>query len=157
LWQIVGAGVCCIVVTRVHNSLSYPPTLRIGAGAKELPDPARSARIGAENHESSVAAAREGFALLVSTQLQGGPAAILTPERRRRLVAGACRGGLTPFDANLVIAMVQHDSRLGGLSPDTHRLPEAGAKRNIGVWQPAVLAAAIGVAIFLLLRRWLLG
>lgn len=57
--------------------------------------------------------ARWVFAVQVTRTLDGGKAAILTPERRRELVAGAVRMGLRPFDANLVIAIVQDAARRG--------------------------------------------
>lgn len=53
------------------------------------------------------------FAVNVARSLQGGRAAILTPERRRGLVTAAETMGLKPFAANLVIAMVQHAAREG--------------------------------------------
>ncbi len=55
------------------------------------------------------------FASHVARQLEGGKAAILRPERRDVLVAGAVRDGILPFDANLVIALVQDAARRGDL------------------------------------------
>ena len=76
--------------------------------------------IAQENHAAkrTAQALPEGdlrlvFAIDVAKALQGGRAAILTPERRRDLVAGAESMGMRPFDANLVIAMVQHAAREG--------------------------------------------
>lgn len=57
--------------------------------------------------------ARVVFALDVERSLEGGKAAALRPERRERLVAGAVKRGMRPFDANLVIAIVQDAARRG--------------------------------------------
>lgn len=59
--------------------------------------------------------ARYRFASQVVRHLEGGKAAILRPERRDLLVAGAVRDGILPFDANLVIALVQDAARRGDL------------------------------------------
>jgi hypothetical protein len=57
--------------------------------------------------------ARWVLAVRASRELEGGNAAILAPERRRRLVAFALGIGLRAFDANLVIAIVQDAARCG--------------------------------------------
>lgn len=53
------------------------------------------------------------MALRVYEQLEGGRSAILRPGNRRRLVQIARTLGLRPFDANLVIAVVQDAARRG--------------------------------------------
>ncbi len=53
------------------------------------------------------------FAIRVQSQLQAGRAAVLTPERRRALIAGSVGLGIKAFDANLVIAVVQSAVRAG--------------------------------------------
>jgi hypothetical protein len=53
------------------------------------------------------------FSRRVRDSLEGGAAAILTPERRRRLVDLAQRLGMTSFDASLTIAVVQDRARRG--------------------------------------------
>lgn len=45
--------------------------------------------------------------------IEGGRAAVLRPEVRARLVSSAERMGLRPFDANLVLAIVQDAARQG--------------------------------------------
>ncbi len=50
------------------------------------------------------------LAVRAAEQLQG---AILTPDRRERLVRLGQVLGLSPFDANLVIAVIQHQARRG--------------------------------------------
>lgn len=57
--------------------------------------------------------ARRVFAVQVAGQLEGGRAAVLTAERRRRLLRRARGLGLRAFDANLIIAVVQDEARRG--------------------------------------------
>ncbi|MBL8762156.1 MAG: hypothetical protein JNL50_12730 [Phycisphaerae bacterium] len=57
--------------------------------------------------------ARWVFAVQVARTLDGGQAAVLSPEKRRELIGGAVRMGLRAFDANLVIAIVQDAARRG--------------------------------------------
>lgn len=87
------------------SRVATTPDLRRAAGA-----------VATENRSAaglSALDARWVFAVQVTRTLDGGKAAILTPERRRELVAGAVRMGLRPFDANLVIAIVQDAARRG--------------------------------------------
>lgn len=53
------------------------------------------------------------MAVQVSREMQGGRAAVITPEARQRLLSTGRRLGLRPFDSNLVIAMVQDGARSG--------------------------------------------
>jgi hypothetical protein len=62
------------------------------------------------SHERDV---RRILALTTAQALEGGRAAILRPDRRRKLVSTATRLGLRPFEANLVIAIVQDGARRG--------------------------------------------
>ncbi|MBL0869451.1 MAG: hypothetical protein IBJ18_02625 [Phycisphaerales bacterium] len=51
--------------------------------------------------------------------IEGGRAALLRPEARKRLLSEARSMGLRPFDANLVLAIVQDQARIGGsMRPD---------------------------------------
>ncbi|MFM9957577.1 MAG: hypothetical protein ACKVZJ_05855 [Phycisphaerales bacterium] len=56
---------------------------------------------------------RNIMAQRVAENIEGGRAGILVPERRRALVATAQRLGIRPFDANLIIAVVQDRFRRG--------------------------------------------
>lgn len=56
---------------------------------------------------------RRVLAITTAQALEGGRAAILRPDRRRKLVTTATRLGLRPFEANLVIAIVQDGARRG--------------------------------------------
>lgn len=51
------------------------------------------------------------LAARAASVIEGGRAAILTPENRRRLMDLAARMNLRPFDASLVIAIVQDAAR----------------------------------------------
>jgi hypothetical protein len=73
-------------------------------------------RIARENAAAASLAAldpRWVLAVQVSRELQGGRAAVLTPEGRRRLLLVGNRLGLRAFDSNLVIAIVQDGARAG--------------------------------------------
>ena len=86
---------------------------------------ARERAIARENHASSMLDPEDARGIVASRAaeaLEGGRAAILRPERRRRLVTLATRLGLRPFDANLIIAIVQDGARRGAPphDPDMH-------------------------------------
>jgi hypothetical protein len=95
--------------------------------------------------------------------LEGGRAAILSPDRRRRLMSLARRTGLRPFDAALVIAIVQDAARSGqdlvrsaGGAPDVAsrlaliRAPESSS--TAGAFALAILLAS---GIFVAAMSWL--
>ena len=54
------------------------------------------------------------LAVRVAEQLEG---ALLSPEKRHRLIRTAVVIGLTAFDANLIIAIVQDQARRGHTGP----------------------------------------
>ncbi|TVQ33527.1 MAG: hypothetical protein EA376_02190 [Phycisphaeraceae bacterium] len=106
--------------------------------------------------------ARMLFAASVAQSLDGGRAAILTPDRRERLVENARRMGMRAFDANLIIAIVQDDARRGGRGAqgETARLITIvpGPKRSpwssaAGLALAAMAFAGAGMA---LLIAWVL-
>lgn len=101
-------------------------------------------------------------------QLLQGPA--LSPDRRRELLDFAHDLGMRPFDANLVIAIVQDQARQDGAqaappTPITHRLQIVGAPtthpapertaRHAGLALVTSVLGAIGVTTWLVF--WLLG
>lgn len=53
------------------------------------------------------------FQALVANRLEGGRAAILTPDSRAVLLESAAKLGFRPFDAALIIAVVQDRARRG--------------------------------------------
>lgn len=82
------------------------------------PPPTPTDAVAAENrsaadHPFDPADPRWILATRAAAALEGGRAAILPPERRARLVSLATSLGLRPFDAHLVIAIVQDDARTG--------------------------------------------
>lgn len=114
--------------------------------------------------------ARRIVALRVVESLEGGRAAILRPEARRRIVTVATTLGLRPFDANLVIAIVQDAARRGETieEPDVQsrlrlvgggaverRARRRSATRTVAVNLIAALVLGLGVAGVLI--AWLLG
>ncbi len=124
-------------------------------------------RVASENARAATMPqtdARWIFALDVAGQLQGGRAALLAPERRRQLVARAVHAGLRPFDANLVIAVVQEAARrgecvtsdaFGGRLAVIHPArPRHGAG---GAWLKLAASVAVAVLAVLAMRALLLG
>lgn len=63
--------------------------------------------------------ARRIMALRVAEQIEGGRAALITPEKRARLMTISRALGLRPFDAALIIAIVQDGARRGEHTDDT--------------------------------------
>lgn len=126
-------------------------------------------RIARENHDAASLSAldpRWVLAVQVSRELQGGRAAVIAPESRRRLLLVGNRLGLRDFDSNLVIAIVQDGARVGDdpLGPTAaarlrwvgqdSELADAGTVptwAQMGVWMFA--AASFGAAITLFLVR----
>ena len=115
-------------------------------------------RAAATNPELDPRDPRWVLAMRTYSQLQG---AALTPERRARVMRTAQHLGLRPFDANLIIAVVQDHARRNespGVAQDALRLigrasPEP-ARAPWGRWLAAFLAALVAAA---LLIRWLGG
>jgi len=94
-------------------------------------------------------------------QLQGD---VLTPERRQQLSRLAGRIGVRPFDANLVIAVVQDRARRGesidDLRPALRILEQANdaAADDAGRWWlRTLLALAAASIIVYALARWVLA
>lgn len=111
--------------------------------------------------------ARWVFAARVAQSLEGHSAAVLTPEKRDRLMKVAEVIGLRPFDANLIIAIVQDSVRCGleplskstadrlmmVAGPGRSRAPSAPWSRVMVVaW-----AAMLGVMGATALIRWVGG
>jgi hypothetical protein len=128
---------------------------------------AAAAGVRRENLEAATLAASDArwlLAVQVSQALEGGRAAVLPPERRRRLIGLGQRLGVGAFDANLVIAIVQDAARHGegALSPATmSRLtlvreprpaPAAGSGPS---WGTVLAAAALGAALAAAMIRWI--
>jgi hypothetical protein len=152
------------------------------SGKPEAPEPAARARAareaqrqwaaGVENIAAagafSSADARWLTAMRASESIEGGRAAVLRPEVRSRLISSATRMGLRPFDANLVLAIVQDAARTGqGLEdPATverlglvaeGRAPGDARRARRGWLRPAVLCVVLGAIWGGVIVRWLLG
>lgn len=126
----------------------------------------REWEVGAENRAAagiSTFDARWVMAVRVSEALEGGPAAVLRPEARARLVSTAGRMGLRPFDANMVIAIVQDAARQGRPAlalDDVDRLMLVGEPQGRGPRSYRGLLLAAGVLALAwagILLRWLIG
>ncbi len=145
------------------------PALRLVGteGVRPEPEPPRRAREAVARENRAAAGLSDGdarriFALRVEGALDGGRAAVLSPDRRRELVAGAVAGGLRPFEANLVIAIVQDGVRHGerGVGEKTGSLlalvrrPEAerGAPVAAIVWAIAIAMLLVMLAVSWVLR-----
>ncbi len=125
------------------------------------------ARANAQSAVISSDDARWIFAQRVRDSLDGGRAAILAPDLRRDLVCRAVRSGLRPFDANLVIAIVQDEVRSGQPGPAPSRSALPGTLRLVRqadrpVTRRTVLAA-LGITLLLaagiagILISWICG
>jgi hypothetical protein len=121
---------------------------------------------------------RRLFAMQVSQSLEGGRAALLRPDSRRKLVNLATSAGLRPFDANLLIAIVQDSARRGEptlsdpalaslhmVAPPATSAPmhwPGAPSRDWGLTQRDVLrglalACCLAACAVVLLVRWLLA
>ena len=127
----------------------------------------REAQVAAENRAAAGMAATDSrwvFAVAVSQTLEGGRAGILSPEKRRRLVVSAQEIGLRPFDANLIIAIVQDSVRTGepplSTSVEDRVMLVRPADEPAPPWK-MILGLACGAAasmgLFLLLIGWVMG
>jgi len=123
--------------------------------------------VRSENRSASVLStddARWALAVSTATALEGGRSAVLSPERRRRLVSMGVRLGLRPFDSNLVIAIVQDGARTGvPLSRDVAervalvRGREGNASRDAQVVTAIAISVVLGGLLLLVLVSWVQG
>jgi hypothetical protein len=145
---------------RPKSILVLTPSLRLADAEPDTTPPAARRHIARENHAAALAAddARWLFAQHVKDSVEGGRAALVRPQIRRNLVTRAEQMGLRPFDANLVIAIVQDAARRGEhLDQSADRLAFIPAKRRDPIGPLMILGAAIGLAAGLvsLLIGWL--
>jgi hypothetical protein len=130
------------------------------------PDSATIARVREENIAAGSLSpddARWILAAQAAATLEGGRLAMLRPERRRALVALATRIGLRPFDASLVIAIVQDAARCGeepvGAGASQRLRLVRAATPGKGTSRPILIAfgtaAAIAAAGLVSLIRWI--
>lgn len=154
------AAIPALRLVNVLDARAHPPSPSSDAVVR-----ARR-QIAAENHSASslsVDDARWAFAVTVSQSLQGGRTAALPPASRERLLNTATRMGMRPFDANLVIAIVQDGARSGEGSlaaPVAGRLmlvrPPA-TERPASIWPQVIVVAVLAAAIGAALVRWVVA
>lgn len=100
-----------------HDAQAHPALRFVNApvASPHAALPARHAVSRENAHAATLtpADARWAMAAATANALEGGAAAILRPERRHHLVKLATSLGLRPFDANLIIAIVQDAARTG--------------------------------------------
>lgn len=114
--------------------LSDPLALRLVGAARGEPATSLPADSAAAPLEAGDA--RWVFTVRVAGAIEGERAAVLTPEKRERLLKLARLLGLRAFDAALIIAIVQDSARCG-LSP----LGQTTAERVAMVRMPQSAAA----------------
>ncbi|HYE02633.1 MAG TPA: hypothetical protein VD963_05295 [Phycisphaerales bacterium] len=144
----------------VRASPATPARSQHRAAAQVARQNARSAGPGDDD-------VRAIFAARVGARLQGGRAAVLTPERRAELMTSARQLGLRRFDASLVIAIAQDAARRGqpaqrhptlalvGLpAPRGSRRPETEAGALL---RRLLISALVAVPVFAGLVWWITG
>jgi hypothetical protein len=148
------------------SSIEAQPNLRLVGGDEWWDAPDARARRAVTDENRAAAANRSltptdprwVLAARAYAQLQG---ATMTYERRLRVMRTARRLGLRPFDANLIIAIVQDQARRGRALPEaagTIALIEKPARRPAGwTWVRLAAAAACAIVGNALLIWWLTG
>lgn len=140
-----------------QNPPDSRPNLRLVAGEYDPSAPGvqqrlRRAEVVRENRSASQIPpldAQDIFSRRIAEQLDGGAAALLTPERRERLVALGRRLGMSQFNANLVIAQVQDAARRG------EELSRPAVQANLDLVQESLhrkrmIGASIAIAALLI-------
>jgi len=98
------------------------------------------------------------LAVRTQSQLQG---TVLTPERRERVMATARTLGIRPFEANVIMAIVQDHARCGRrldeISGQLALLQGRSSADRMTPWLAVGAAIVAASATALLIVRWLLG
>ncbi len=146
-----------------------PPTLRLvqGDGSLVAAGPENiGGEVAHENRSATRLAASDArwvLAIRVGQAIEGGRQAMLSPEKRRRLLREGQMLGLRDFDSNLIIAIVQDGARTGeGIGYNVERrlsLIRAPSRERSG--RQILLLAAMSLVIaglwLMFLVRWLGG
>ncbi|MBL0928212.1 MAG: hypothetical protein IBJ11_11275 [Phycisphaerales bacterium] len=134
-----------------------------GPGGRAEEAQRRVARANAAAAALEPSEARRMIASAAAAALQGGRAAILTPERRERLRFVARALGVRAFDANVIIALVQDRARRGEIAADTPAAqpppaaPQARAPMRRAEVLSVIAAVALAAVAVLAAVRWLGG
>jgi len=145
----------------VGPGASRPPLRAVDDDERARFNIARENRQAATRLDLDPTDPRWVLAVRTASQMQGG---VLTPERRERVMRTADQLGVRPFDAGIVIALVQDRLRRGGHLGDL--TPQLGllsnpvrrrAPRRFPAWARFAVALVVATAANLLLIRWLLG
>lgn len=120
--------------------------------------------VASENHQAAAMPrddARLVFAQRVAARLEGGKAAILRPEVRKRLLTEGTLMGLRSFDANMIIAVAQDAAQRGVMTDSRDVL---GQLRFVGVADRAAspmrvmfLAVFLATLVVAGLAAWIAG
>lgn len=158
--RLVGA-----VAERQRGALPEDDTRQRVARHRDQRAEHRAWEVAAENQAAAAMPATDArwvMAVRVSEALEGGRAAVLRPRARSNLLTTARVLGLRPFDANLVIAIVQDAARrgespLGFETADRLAMvaPPPPASAGRAGWLLAALV--LGVAWAGVLVAWLSG
>lgn len=150
------------------TSIESRPQLRLVGGADwgEAPSREAAARASVERENRSAAAnislqptdPRWVLAARAYAQLQG---ATLSMERRQRVMRTAGRLGVRPFDASLIIAIVQDRARRGeGLqsaAPTLALVAPPGRRSAAVYWARWIAAVAAAIVVNAFLIWWICG
>lgn len=139
----------------------HPARLSLVGRVEEPAADLRTARraVAAENHASRMVGPDDARWLLAQDaqrQMEGGRAAIIRPEVRRRLVSSAKGAGLRPFDANLVIAIAQDAARRGEQVGPSLALVGGARRERLRPLALLALSVGLGAGLLLALLAWFL-
>jgi hypothetical protein len=148
------------------SSIEARPHLRLVGGGEWWDTAERRARRAVANENRAAAANRSltpadprwVLAARAYAQLQG---ATMTYDRRQRVMRTARRLGLRPFDANLIIAIVQDQARRGKGLPDAAgniaMIQKPATRSARWTWVRWAAAAACALAANAFLIWWITG
>ncbi len=145
----------------IGHPRSSPALRLVDADEATWADRQRVREANAADAALSPTDARAILAARVRDSLEGGRAAILRPERRATLIDLSARLGLRPFDASLIIAIVQDGARHGEAPTEAAtagrlRLVRPPARDRSPLWS-AIAATTLAAAIAAALIAWLLA
>ncbi len=138
------------------------PALRLALHEAPAHPASRPRIIAATTGPLDPADPRWVLAVRTANDLDGGAAAILPPQRREALMRLAADLGLRPFDASLIIAIVQDAARTGRHPLDSPveqslSLIREPREEPVPVWQHLVAASILGAMLCWGLVRWVIA